>query len=187
MTKNVKRAKSKGFTLLELMATMAVIAVGASLAIPSFTSMVKSSRLTSSSNDFIAALNGARNEAIRLSQRVVVCHSINGSVCQTGTWADGWIAFVDENNNGQRNGAEKILLTHLKIHDGYTFAEAPGSLLIKDAISFDDNGLARPAGSSALLICTPGPCELQLRDDAGDKGKDILIVPGSVHSRDYSA
>ena len=186
MERQIKWAE-KGFTLLELIATMAVVAIGASLAVPSFTAMVKSSRLTSATNDFIAALNGARNEAIREGQRVVVCHSKTGTACQGGTWADGWMAFVDTSKDGQRNGSEKVLLTHEAVHDGYTFVASPASQLIKDKLSFDDNGLARPAASTALLICTPGPCALQLRDDSGTKGKDIVIVPGSIHFRDYSS
>lgn len=59
-----------GFTLIELLVLMAVLGVVAAIAVPSFSSLIQSSQLTTTSNDLVGALNIARSEAVRLAQPV---------------------------------------------------------------------------------------------------------------------
>ena len=59
----LKRSTS-GFTLIELMVTLAVAAILLAIAIPSFNSLLVSSRLTTAANDFVNALAIARSSAI---------------------------------------------------------------------------------------------------------------------------
>lgn len=90
-----------GFTLIELMVTLSVVAILAIVAIPSFTGSIKRNRAVTQTNDLISALNLARNEAIRRNVRVSVCSSTDELTCAASTdWATGWIVFVDQNNNG---------------------------------------------------------------------------------------
>ncbi|MEJ2362759.1 MAG: prepilin-type N-terminal cleavage/methylation domain-containing protein, partial [Gammaproteobacteria bacterium] len=56
---------SKGFTLIELMVTIAVIAIMAGLAVPRLNNFMRSNRLTSQINSFISALQVARSEAVK--------------------------------------------------------------------------------------------------------------------------
>lgn len=77
---------ARGFTAVELMVTVAVIAIVAALATPSFNSMIQSSRLTAGANDLVAALQLARMEAIRSNGRVDVCPSTNGTACGGTDW-----------------------------------------------------------------------------------------------------
>jgi type IV fimbrial biogenesis protein FimT len=116
----------RGFTLVELMVTVAVAAVVLALAVPSFQTTLRNHRLTTYANEFIAALNLARTEAIRRGQRVVLCKSANGSSCQTGgnNWEIGWIAFVDLDRNGNnentRQATEPILRVWPALPAGFT-------------------------------------------------------------------
>lgn len=77
---------ARGFTAVELMVTVAVIAIVAALAAPNFNSMIQSSRLTAGANDLVAALQLARMEAIRSNGRVDVCPSTDGAACGGADW-----------------------------------------------------------------------------------------------------
>ena len=89
--------KNSGVTLIELLIAVAVLAIGAVLAIPSFTELVKNNRLTSASNNLVRALQLARSEAVKRNTRVAICRSQDQAQCKTGTgWTDGWIVFVED-------------------------------------------------------------------------------------------
>jgi type IV fimbrial biogenesis protein FimT len=79
-----------GFTLLELMITVAIAAILLGIAIPSFIGSIRSNRLTASANDLVTALNVARSEAVKRGRNVTVA-SKNG----TTNWKDGWDVFID--------------------------------------------------------------------------------------------
>ncbi|WP_152225376.1 GspH/FimT family pseudopilin [Pseudomonas sp. SCB32] len=88
----VFRRASKGFTLLELMVTIAVAAVLLSLAVPSFTDATLSGKLTASANDLVAGVALGRSEAIKRNAVTSMCVSSNGSTClASGGWEQGWI------------------------------------------------------------------------------------------------
>lgn len=70
--------KFKGFTLLELMVTLVIAGILASLALPMFTSTLARSRLTSHANLMIGALNYARSEAVNLNQDVTITINASG-------------------------------------------------------------------------------------------------------------
>lgn len=83
-----------GFTLLELLTTMAVVAVLLTVGVPGFFDIVRNNRAAANANEMVSALSVARSEAIRRGARVAVCPSSNGTAC-TGTWSDGWIVIAD--------------------------------------------------------------------------------------------
>ena len=69
----------RGLTLIELMVTLSVLAILATLAVPSFQRQIAAARLSEASNELLLATARARTEAIRLGQRVTVCKSSNGA------------------------------------------------------------------------------------------------------------
>jgi type IV fimbrial biogenesis protein FimT len=86
---------ARGFTLVELMVTLLVLAVLLGLAVPSFRDAALSSRLTGYANDLVASVQIARSEAIKRNATVTLCASTNGSTCATaGGWEVGWIILA---------------------------------------------------------------------------------------------
>lgn len=80
----------KGFSLIELMVVIAIIAIVVAVAAPSYESMMAGSRLTSSSNTLVGALRLARSEAVTSKQNVFVCSSDDQATC-AGSWANGGV------------------------------------------------------------------------------------------------
>jgi len=85
----------KGFTLIELMVTISIASVVMGLAIPSFMDSINSNRLTATANEFVAALNYTRSEAVKRGIQVTMAPT-SATAAQ---WESGWTIFVDINEN----------------------------------------------------------------------------------------
>ncbi len=72
-----------GFTLIEMMVTLAVLAILVTVAIPNYQAFVLNSRMTAQANDFLASLQLARSEAIKRNASVTMSAKGDG-------WEDGW-------------------------------------------------------------------------------------------------
>jgi len=103
--------RQRGFTLTELIITMAIAAILLTVGVPSFRDMILNNRIVTQTNELIAALNLTRSEAIKRGVRVVVCRAA-GSGCatdSTSVWEAGWIIFADSNSNGALDADEPII------------------------------------------------------------------------------
>lgn len=126
--KNISRKKYLGFTLIEMMVTVSVAAILLSIAVPSFTTMIKNARVTSATNEFISALILARSEALKRNDNVSLCSSTDLLTCsQDSDFAKGWIIFQDCNRDGiinagannancVNNSSEQIIKVHEELN-----------------------------------------------------------------------
>lgn len=101
-----------GFTLVELIITIAIAGILFSSAIPAFSNMLAHNQQTSALQNLFTHLNFARAEAIKTNHHVLLCKSSNGKQCSTTTlWSDGWLIFSDTDNNKMVNGDEHVIYT----------------------------------------------------------------------------
>jgi len=102
-----------GFTLVELLSTMAIVMLMLGLGIPALKATVTSNRLTTSINALAGTLAYTRSEAVRRNQNVVICKSLEGTQCtRQGDWRHGWLVYVDINRNRSLDREETILGSH---------------------------------------------------------------------------
>jgi type IV fimbrial biogenesis protein FimT len=90
--------RSRGLTAIELLTTLAIIAMVTAIAVPGMREFVQNSRASADANALIGALAIARNEAINRGVPVSVCPSADGATCTTANpddWSSGWIVFTD--------------------------------------------------------------------------------------------
>ncbi|ABR89299.1 FimT type IV pilus assembly protein [Janthinobacterium sp. Marseille] len=98
-----RHSVSDGLTLIELLVILSISAALLAIAIPGFSSLIQSQRLTTSSNALFMAVNMARSEAIHRGRRVDLV-PLDGR-----QWSNGWLVFVDENNN-QRPDQDELII-----------------------------------------------------------------------------
>jgi type IV fimbrial biogenesis protein FimT len=114
--KHVERNCIKGFTLIELMIGIALAAIIVSMAAPSFNSAMKNNKIVAETNEIIADINFARSEAVKRSNRVVLCRSAspshNSPTCggTASNWSSGWLVFADTDADNTYNAANDILI-----------------------------------------------------------------------------
>ena len=94
-----------GHTLVELLFVLAIAAILTSLAMPAMRGMLQQHRLTSTANDFFAAVTLARSEALRRSAQVLLLPAGAG-------WSSGWVVAVDRNANQQYDAGDELLYSH---------------------------------------------------------------------------
>lgn len=146
--------RQNGFTLVELMVTIMVLAVLATIAFPSFQSTLRSNRIATASNELIASLALARSEAVKNRRGAGVCASSAGSTCDGKSWADGWLVWADTNGDGGLSAGETVL-RYSAGRPGLTTVGTPDL-----SVGFDPRGRNR-ANASLDLTLRPDTCGKQ--------------------------
>lgn len=112
--------KPQGFTLIELMITVLILAIILGLGIPGFFEQIKNIHTKVAMHDLLRTIESARTLAVTSNKRTVL-------LANQEDWAQGWTLFIDENDDGELNGEESLkqekkALTKVKI-DANTHVE----------------------------------------------------------------
>ena len=143
--------QASGFTLTELMVTVAIAAILAAIALPSFSNVIRNSRMATATNNFIAAVNLARSEAVKTNRGAAICASADGTSCGTD-WAAGWMVFSDPNGDGVPQPAELVLRYESVNGIAATSSSATRFRFAARGECRDCNGGVFGAGTSDLVI-----------------------------------
>ena len=149
--------RQTGFTLVELMITVALLGILLAAAAPNFDSALNSSRLAGVANELTGAVNVARAEAIRRNQRVALCRSADGAACaESGNWT-GWMVFVDADSNCSRAATEEVIKTG-SVDAPVIVRESAAISALAGCIAFRPDGIARGTDGAALLAGSLAAC-----------------------------
>ena len=169
----MRHTKERGFTIPELMITLGIVAIVLSAAVPSISTTIRNSRLSTHLNSVIMDIHFARSESAKRDVRVILCRSANPNAnspsCggSTQIWTSGYIIFADDGNNTNNwyNAGTDTLLRR-----GQTAAEGV-NMRTNDTwnnnLEFNPNGSTNEGGTAYMSIC----------DNRGSEyGKQIMVA-----------
>lgn len=150
--------QEQGFTLLEALVVMALLGVLLALAAPSMSRLRQHHQMQSQAEQLQASLMLARSEAVRRQQRVTLCVLGAAQTCATqGHWTQGWLVFVDSNNNALREPTESVLLVQAALPP---FLTLQGNATVNRYVSYGPEGRSQSVSGAfqagTLTLCGAG-------------------------------
>jgi len=153
-------AFNRGFTLVELMITITILAILLAVAVPSFNSTIRQNQIISESNNLLSSIMYARSEASKRGSNVSICSSSNGSSCANSTdWSTGWI-ITDTNGNVLRTATAStgIIIANKSGDKLFTFA-SNGSITDHvappTAVCFETSKSGATASEKRMVMVQP--------------------------------
>ena len=164
-------ARMRGFTLIELMVTLVVLAIVVGIAIPNFSTMIRDNRSITLADELIGAVNYARAQAITASGPVSLCASSNGTTCGSD-WTEGWIVFTD--------GVTSDTVTPPVVSTVLRYWDAPASATITVAQNSTPTNFIRFTNLGTLARTGNALITSQIEGCTGDSAREITINRGGV-------
>ena len=153
------KSRHRGFTLVELMVTVALVGILLAAVIPNMRTFLRNNQLSGGVNDLLHSIQVARTEAIkRQNGNVVVCGTSTPNLADGAMTCDyatfkGWFVFQDTNGNWQHDAAEPVIDRHDLLDTNVTVKTDANDRII----SFAPSGFANPAGAKVpmrtLVVC----------------------------------
>ena len=107
---STNKQSSLGFTIIEMIITVALLAAMLAVGVPTFGNLFQSNTLATTANRFVSSVALTRSEAINRNTTVIMCNTnATNTACDTdGAWESGWIIWVDLSNTGVIDANEII-------------------------------------------------------------------------------
>jgi type IV fimbrial biogenesis protein FimT len=165
----------QGYTLIELVLGLAVVATTLAWGVPSFGALLRDTTRTREINQFLQAVYVARSEAIKRNGVVSLCPSRNRVTCSpSARWTTGWLIFVnlDRDSPAVRDAGEPLLRVYESWDAGHitsnrsTLSFRPfGQMGVTATVTFCDDRGARAA--RAVIISQTGRPRISRRSASG--------------------
>ena len=166
-----------GFTALELMVTMAVVAILLATAVPSFKNYSWNLRMKTAMDVLQTDLNLARSRAITHNIQTIICPATVSDDCSgKSDWQKGWIVFTDLNADTRRQKGEPLLK-----HAGEVEFLSINSSRSRSFLRFFANGTA-PGSNLSILFCDKRGAEHAGKITVSNSGRIRLLTEGSKPS-----
>ena len=133
--------KNSGYTLIEVLIVAALVSILMAVGVPAMGEFVKNDRLTTQINTLVGHLAYARSEAVLRLQSVIICASDDQATCSSNDWADGWIVFVDTDNDNDFTAGEEMLRVKQPLEGGNTLINSTGASVEYDLRGFAPNSI----------------------------------------------
>jgi type IV fimbrial biogenesis protein FimT len=152
-----RRFRGQGFTLIELMVTIAIAVILTGLAASPMSKMFDSNRVQTEASSFVSDLMLARAEAVKRGQGVSLCASSNGTTCLgTNTWNSGWIIYSDPTQCNPAPGPSTTIGAVIRVRKPFKgsdtlVATAPAT---NACVSFNREGFASSGGNVVYTLHT---------------------------------
>lgn len=172
--------RARGFTLIEMLTTVAVVAVTTTVGVPALNGFVTGNRAAGQVNTLIAALNYARSEAVSSAREVSLCPYLENTAASapadryrcssTTTWSQGWIVFrsvLDEAGNA--TGSREVLRVFGRLASGDALTATVNT------ITYLPTGFLADGGSSPQFSLVPQACAARQRRNVS------LSLQGQAH------
>ncbi len=166
----MKTKYTHGFTLIELIITVAIAGILTLIVLPGMQSLMSGERLTSYTNSLLSDMMLARSKAVELNQVVILCSSNDLATCTNTDFEDGWIVIIDTNNDGIGGAGDELVKVQQNIAGDIEFQPSDPALT---NIVYDNRGFT-PNNQGTLSIC----------DERGNESaKTLTLTPTGRVSR----
>lgn len=154
MTHAHRTPARRGFTLIEILVTLAIMAILVALGAPALRAFVVQRTVASQAAALADALRTARSEAIKRNQRITICNTqaadaaVKTCASESLNWASGWLIFVDTDGDKALDEGETLLFVQ------QAFSPTGGLTVPKSkpAITFGPHGLAVANNASFAVL-----------------------------------
>lgn len=144
--------KDSGFTLIELMVAISVLAILISVGVPSMLDFVRNNRRAAAVNALVSDIQRGRSNAASAGVDTILCHSTSGTGCSGEAkpdWAEGWILFGDANNNNAFDSASEQILSSQAARNGVAMPSNSGRFEFRP-------GFRAMSGNGTVAVCVNG-------------------------------